>query len=73
MNRCLRGSLPKICICREPPELSVHAFLNNKACAKGILEFKVADKVSDDADKIKGIKIWEAIKCRILPILIPVI
>lgn len=26
MNRCLRGSLPKICIYREPPELSVHAF-----------------------------------------------
>lgn len=40
---------------------------------QGIVKFKVADKVSDNADKIKGIKIWEAIKCRILPILIPVI
>ena len=36
MNLLAIGSLPKICICREPPELSVHAFLNNKACAKGL-------------------------------------
>lgn len=40
---------------------------------QGIVRLKVADKVSDNADKIKGIKIEEAIKCRILPILIPLV
>ena len=39
---------------------------------QGIAKFKVADKVSDYADKIKGIKIKEAIKCRIPHILIPI-
>lgn len=72
MNLLAIGSLPKICICREPLYSAFTLSVIQSMC-QGIVKYKVADKVSDNADKIKGIKIWEAIKCRILPILIPVI
>lgn len=82
MNRCLRGSLPKICIYREPPELSVHAFSLTKrvpmdffsgfGCLFSVFSRFRLTSCQSGTDKIKGIKIKEAIKCRISHILIPI-